>query len=205
MPTPEPVSPTWVFPIAVAAANEGIPVAAIARILNRPSSEVYDALQSAKDVGSILDMPRNDWPAGVRTEQRVPTTPILSTQDMMFRCQRNFKVTRLEAGFVVALLRHERVDKTKLHNIIEQQRQMRMTQPSEREATDPKMVDVIICKLRTKMKAVDPDYLITTVWGGGYYITKERQVKILEWLNGVAYVEEKNPPGESAGASPAGA
>jgi Transcriptional regulatory protein, C terminal len=85
-------------------------------------------------------------------------------------CRKLFKLTNLEAGFIVLLLKVEHVTKAQLHHVIETQRLQRPSRPDNMEMTDEKMVDVMICKLRKKLKLIDPKFLITTLWGGGYFI-----------------------------------
>ena len=160
-------------------ANEGIPIAAIARVLYLPFAEVNTILHEAITGGYITEFPRADWPPGQLRTARVPTVSIkTSDQEVEFVCCKVFKLTRLEAGFVVRLLKLDHCDKEKLHHVIETQRLQRSSNPDSMEATDQKMVDVIICKLRKKLKDLDPEFKITTVWGGGYYIELPVKEKI---------------------------
>ncbi len=165
--------------VIVAAANEGIPVAAIARITKQDLSDVYLLLKEAKDVGHILDLPRADWPPGVRASERLPTLSIPADDDLKFVCKRTLKLTALETGFLISLLKNREVDKTRLHHVVEQQRSSRQSQPDKQDETDPKMVDVIICKLRKKLKTVDAALKIETIWGGGYCIDADMKPRIL--------------------------
>lgn len=187
------------IPVAVAAANEGIPVAAIARIIHQPLDDVYETLKDERSRGAIADMPRADWPPGTKIASRIPDVPLPSTDDMAFMCKKAFKLTSLEAAFLVTLIKHRQVEKTRLHNIVEQQRLTRSSQPNEMEATDPKMVDVMICKLRKKLKTVDKDLKIETIWGGGYYIETTMKPRI------IAHLEDDNAPQEAPPAALLGA
>ncbi len=172
-------------PVAIAAANEGIPVAAIARITKEDLSEVYLVLTEAKDAGSILDLPKADWPPGKSAADRVPCPgPIAADDDLLFTCKRTFKLTALEVAFLVCLLRNQEANKTRLHHVVQQQRASRQSQPDMRDETDPKMVDVIICKLRKKLKTVDASLKIETIWGGGYCIDAAMKPKIIAAANG---------------------
>jgi hypothetical protein len=153
------------------AADEGIPVAAIARILATPFSAVEATLNTGIAVGAVLEMPRADWPPGSLKHKRLPAfMAVLSYADMMFLCRTKFRLTNLEAALVITLLRHERCDKTKLHNVVEQQRFARSSQPHNLDSSDPKMVDVMICKLRKKLRGLDERFVIETIWGGGYFV-----------------------------------
>lgn len=169
--------------VAINAANEGIPVCAIARIIAFPSADVYEVLNLAKSIGSIAQLPRADWPPGIKVQDRLPSIPLPGDDDLQFMCKKTFKLTGLEAGFLVVLLKHRQVEKSRLHNIVEQQRMTRQSQPNNQEATDPKMVDVMICKLRKKLKphAIE----IETLWGLGYLIApKSRELAVSLLLAG---------------------
>lgn len=181
--------------VAVAAANEGIPVAAIARILREPMGDVYELLNVEKSRGSIADLPRADWPPGTKINDRVPSISLPNDDDLAFLCKKTFKLTALEAGFLVVLLKHRQVEKSRLHNIVEQQRMTRSTQPNSNDPTDPKMVDVMICKLRKKLKAVDVVLRIETIWGGGYYIETLVKPLIIAHVNGEPHATQEAPSG----------
>lgn len=173
------------------AANEGIPVCAIARIVSHPSADVYEALNDAKALGKIVEIPKADWPPGSRIADRAPLLSLPSDDDLGFMLKKSFKLTSLEAGFLVVLLKHKQVEKTRLHNIVEHQRATRQSQPSATESTDPKMVDVMICKLRKKLKNVDPALKIETIWGGGYYIEPAIKPKIVAHVNGEPHASQE--------------
>lgn len=156
--------------VSVRAANEGVPVAAIARIVQASFDDVSTTLRDALACGRIGEMPKPDWPPGQRWGERSPSVPVtISPEDTEFALKREFGLTRLEAAFLGVLVRYEHVDKEKLHAVIEEQRSKRSLRPDKPEATDPKMVDVIVCKLRKKLKEKDPKYVLHTSWGSGYY------------------------------------
>ena len=167
------------------AANEGIPTAAIARIVQRDFDEVCESLTNALATGDIGSMPKADWPPTARWSDRLPTVPrSANSADVEFQCRKAFKLTNLEAGFMMVLLRCECADKERLHNVIEQQRLSRANQPDKMELTDPKMVDVMICKLRKKLKLVDGEFIISTSWGKGYYIEPVVKQRIFALIGG---------------------
>jgi hypothetical protein len=171
--------PDLLDPIAIRAANEGIPVVAIARLLHRPSEEVFASLRRALMCGNIAEVPKSDWPPTAKMRDRLPVIIWqLSDEDILFSCRKAFSLTALEAGFLVVLIKHDRADKSKLHNVVEMRRFARSSQPAKIDCTDPKMVDVMICKLRKKLKAVDSTLLIDTIWGGGYYIKQDVKAKM---------------------------
>lgn len=177
--------PSELSQIAARAALEGIPVAAIARVLAHPVSQVYATLNLHQACGTITEVPRPDWPPTARNGDRVPTVNMKTDpMDLMFVAQRNFKLTKLEAGFLATLLRCDHADKSMLHGVIEQQRLQRAQQPDSMETTDPKMVDVMICKLRKKLVGINIawDKAVTTVWSGGYFIAPPFKAAIMSRL-----------------------
>jgi len=167
--------PTECIAFAVRAAAEGVPVGVIARAIGQPYDRVLAYLQRAKALGAITDIPRADWPNDHMPRER-PKTP-MPVEEVEFLCRRTFHLTNLEAGFLVVLLRCLFAEKEKLHAVIELQRNTRHLRPDKQEITDPKMVDVMICKLRKKLAACNPDLTVSTSWGKGYFL--EPQVKDL--------------------------
>ncbi len=171
--------------VASRAANEGIPVAAIARIVEQPYEDVADILRDALDRGEIGEMPKADWPAAAKWSDRLPSVPrSANAGDVEFQCRKAFRLTSLEAGFMMVLLRYECADKDRLHNVIEQQRANRANQPDTMELTDPKMVDVMICKLRKKLRLKGFPDCIQTSWGKGYYIEPAVKQQIFALIGG---------------------
>lgn len=163
-PIPEPLAS-----VAARLANEGVPVRAIARCLLTPSEDVRLSLQEAIDVGTITAMPRDDWPPGVERGSRLPAFMIGRTEaHQVAACQKVFKITPLEAAFMMVLMKRDEADKATLHHVVETQRATRPNQPGDPDETDPKIVDVVICHLRRKIK---PKAIkIVTLWGHGYYL-----------------------------------
>lgn len=177
--------PPELVPIATRAAVEGIPIAAIGRILAHPFEVVIGCLKYQLSVGNIVELPRADWPPTAKLADRLPTLIGRHAEtDVDFACRKLFKLTQLEAAFLTTLMKVERADKSTLHQVIEAQRFKRQAQPDAREITDPKMVDVMICKLRRKLKDVDTTLgnAIVTIWGGGYYIEPAVKTAILKRL-----------------------
>lgn len=171
--------------IAVRAANEGIPTASIARIIEQPFDAVCELLTDALGRGLIGQMPKSDWPPALGWSERLPTVPrSANADDVEFQCRKRFKLTNLEAGFMMVLLRYECADKERLHNVIETQRYERASQPGTMELTDPKMVDVMICKLRKKLRDRDFPDCIQTSWGKGYYIEPTVKQQIFALIGG---------------------
>jgi hypothetical protein len=166
--------------IAVRLALEGVPVAAIARGMMYTSSAIRETLQYHLEIGSIVEMPASDWPPTGRRADRMPVfLSALPEAVQLNSCQRLLTLTRLEAGFMLVLLKRDEADKDTLHYVIETQRALRRSRLNDSETTDPKMVDVVICKLRTKLKP--KNIFIKTLWGRGYYLDEESR-KVAESL-----------------------
>ena len=161
--------------IAARLANEGIPVAAIARGLARSSSDVRHCLEYCLEIGGITEMPISDWPPTARRSDRLPAFLKKEPEKIqLLSCQRVLGLTPLEAAFMLVLLRRDEADKDTLHYVIETQRALRRA--DNPETTDKKMVDVIICKLRKKLRKFNVD--IKTIWGRGYYLADEGRATI---------------------------
>jgi hypothetical protein len=210
----------------VRAAAEGVPVAAIARTLKVPYDRVLHCLKRARSLGAISELPQTDWPPAQAMNERRPATvqaqkPELSRsslqppEEVEFLCRHVFRLTNLEAGFLVVLLRTLFAEKEKLHAVIEQQRAARPLRPLQQEVTDPKMVDVMICKLRKKMAGIsrdnlsrsdrfpgDPSFVIRTSWGKGYFLDQSVKDAIYRMLDhGVGdFSHEQAAPGPVAAA-----
>lgn len=173
----EPSLHPLVVAIAVRMAHEGIPVRAIARATRLVSENVYEVIRDAIMRGSLTEMPPDDWPPKNSRGARNPFQGSLFDDDNQLKlaCSRHFKATRLEAAILSVMLRRNEVTKQQLHQVIEQSR------PGEnRTETDPKMVDVVICHLRKKLKV--QNIVIETIWGVGYAISvpdRERAAHML--------------------------
>lgn len=174
----EPGNPitTLVYDVAVRMADEGIPVRAIARATHLPSEDVYQALRDAIARGSIVEMPKDDWPPGSNRSTRSPFngTHLESEDALRTACTRYFNASPLEAAMLALMLKRDEVTKEQLHAVIENAR------PPGREITEIKMVDVMICKLRKKLKPRDIE--VKTMWGLGYYIARIHRDRAISLL-----------------------
>lgn len=161
--------PSELIPIATRLAFEGVPVRVIARGFELPSELVRDSLRKAISMGSIIELPPEDWPPTARRADHLPANVAKETEkDMRILCGRVFKLTGLQSAFMLVLLKKDLADKDTLHHVIEQQRLTRVHRPDNPEETDPKMVDVVICLLRKRLKPFN--ITISTCWGDGYYL-----------------------------------
>ncbi len=156
--------------VAIKLADEGVPVRAIARSIKIPSEDVYDLLKEAIQQGRILELPKDDWPPGTLRSSRAQDERDIFSLDydiLHSACNTIYKFTRLQSTVFLTLLRRTQVTKTQLHNAIESNRH------ETADPTDQKMVDVVICHIRRKLKAFAlanglavPE--IKTTWGVGY-------------------------------------
>jgi hypothetical protein len=56
--------------VAIRLAHEGVPLRAIARAVQIPSSSLREQLHEALSDGRLLALPKDDWPVGLPREQR---------------------------------------------------------------------------------------------------------------------------------------
>jgi hypothetical protein len=161
-------------------ADEGIPLKAIARITKFPCDHVVEVLREALEAGTIIFMPKTDWPIGSTRDDRAPLhlAPALDPDTVTINVIQCFRLTKLEAALFLLLVKRREVTRDILHKATMQRRS-----PSA-DDTDPKIVDVMICKLRKKL--IQFDLRIDTIWSCGYTMSPEHRIKaakILEdWL-----------------------
>jgi hypothetical protein len=187
-PMPDENFPPLSKPLDVIAANlahEGVPVQAIARALARSFDEVYETLQYFIDVGGITVMPVSDWPPSSKRGDRLPAWIAKEAEAVqIFTVQRALKLTRLMASFMLVLLKRDDADKETLHYVIETQRSLRRSRPENPEMTDPKMVDVVVCNLRKRLRPFG--VTVKTLWGYGYYIDEDDRAKVEQLLKAIS-------------------
>jgi hypothetical protein len=165
--TPGPTGPdAAILSVVTQLADEGVPVRAIARSTNLPYGDILEHLQSAVSAGQILQIPKSDWPIGkgqnreTREPQYPPNSDISEVTLMHL-----FKVTKLQCSLLSPLLQRKEVTRTAMHEIIEKRRK-----PGS-PPTEEKLVDVVICNLRKKLKPFGLE--IKTIWSQGYYMTPD--------------------------------
>ncbi len=159
-------------------ADEGVPLRAMARAFKQPAETVREAVQFGISEGRIVQMPRDDWPVGTPRNDRTPgfiRANKLDDESLVFSCIRLFKITRLQASLLGVLINRNEVSKDTMHQIIESRR------PPGKEETDPKMVDVVICHLRKRLKPYS--LKINTLWACGYYMEPYQRRSILEMVS----------------------
>jgi hypothetical protein len=158
-------------------ADEGIPVCVIARTLKLPSADVRELLHQAMFDGVIVEYPREDWPPGARRNNFALLTDGYVDTDEKLRqaCSRYFHTTRQQSIVLAYLLKRAEATKEQLHQAIESSR------PEGKEQTDCKLVDVLVCILRKKLKA--HDLKIQTMWGRGYLMDPKARATAIHTLN----------------------
>jgi hypothetical protein len=137
--------------IAVAMADEGVPLRAIARVTKISSEILRERLRAAKDIGSLVELPRDDWPPGFPRDQRALQLSRLAARsrpELSATMQRVFGLPPTEVLLFPGLLQHDYLNKNCVSGMA------------------AKTVDVHICQLRARLK---PHRIaIETIWGTGY-------------------------------------
>jgi len=176
------VLPPRVARIVVRLASEGIPLRAIARSTEFPSAVVREVLIDAISCGQLIDLPKDDWPPLQNRDERVPQPagPQADDRSLIIDCTRLFGVTRLQASLLSVLIRRKEASKDMLHQVVETCRHTRLNKSDALEATDPKIVDVVVCHLRKKLRPFNLE--ITTLWGNGYYMSAEMRKRALDLI-----------------------
>jgi hypothetical protein len=159
--------------IGIRLAGEGVPVRAIARSLPCSEPTLHLVLTRALSAGDVPHMPKDDWPIGWN-----PSEP--SIDDVPMALARRFHLTPLQAKMFAALIAREECSKALLHSFGD-------------ENTDVKIVDVVICHLRKRLKEFGLD--ISTVRSFGYFMRAEHQ----ELAKKLLYVEPTAPLVQAGG------
>ena len=171
----EELLPPDLSPIASRLANEGVPIAVMARAFQLSALQVRNTLAEHLANGTITELPRDDWPPTSRRADHLPSQLAKEQDDhLLTACMRAFNITKLQSSFMLVLLKRDEADKDTLHHVIESQRAIRRNQPDNPDTTDPKMVDVVICNLRKRLRPYFPSghETIKTLWGHGYYMER---------------------------------
>lgn len=174
----EPAAAVTLKDVLVGLADEGVPVRAISRVTKLDGERVRLILSEAMDLGTLVQLPRDDWPPHTNRGDRVPGFTALQLLDpdllMMHTC-RLFNLTKLQASLLLALLKRRDVTREGMHRIIEARRRS-----VEGDETNPKMVDVVVCHTRKRLKKFN--ITIDTVWACGYRLDPENRARALKLL-----------------------
>ena len=148
---------------AIALADEGVPIKAIARSLNISAANVYEYIQFAIADGRLLEVPRDDWPPHTRMQRTPQFMKMLPEEVRLFSCMNLFKIPRTQAVLLLALLSRPYAPREFLHSALQRNRK-------SEEETSVKMIDVVLCNLRRKLRGLSIE--IETIWGVGYRLTE---------------------------------
>lgn len=108
-------------------------------------------------------------------EEEIERLRQLIPAQMPLQAPREWGLTRAEEKYLVALLDQKRVDKTAIYNTV---------YGDDDSGPEIKIVDVIVCKLRKKLKPLGIN--IVTVWGRGYEVEDRDAVRALMGASPVA-------------------
>jgi len=184
-------------PIWARLANDGVPIAVMARGFERGSEVIRESLETSLADGVISEMPRDDWPPTARRADHLPSQLAKEQDDhLLTACMRAFNITKLQSSFMLVLLKRDEADKDTLHHVIESQRAIRRNQPDNPDTTDPKMVDVVICNLRKRLRPYFPSghETIRTLWGHGYYMERVDRDLAMAKIHAVVQVDAEHHP-----------
>lgn len=174
--------------LIVRMADEGVPIGAISRIAQLPSEEFRPVLRSALTEGRLVELPREDWPPALSRTDRGPQISdirlskarakhsISDDDTVLLAIAEVFKATRLQSKVLLKLLRRGHCTKEMLHDTVEENR------GRPEEPTHDKIVQVMICHLRKKLRPFGIP--IKTKHGIGYSLALEDRRRIVELLTG---------------------
>jgi hypothetical protein len=134
--------------VAIRLADEGVPLCAIARTIQIPSSELREHLQAAHKTGRLIDLPVHDWLPHDAKPRRV----LAEDRDQQAVAIRTIcGATKSEASLLLDLLRTDSICKSRY--------------PS------PGAIDVHVFHLRRRL--APHDIAIISVHGHGYRLSPE--------------------------------
>lgn len=189
-------------PIATALADEGVPVRVISRSMRVPAEDMRSHLNDAVANGDLIDMPADDWPPTARRKDRVPVPTVADIERLTAQARSTFKVTSQQAVVLAVLLTRNEAKKEQLLAAIQQHRTSKSSLPNNLEEPQLKLIDVVICNLRKRIKkhceaaGLATTVTIETVWGTGYTITRANRDLALKLIS--EYVTGQQPGGNDA-------
>lgn len=161
--------------VAVRMAMEGIPIASIGRVLRWSPALVRVVLGQALASGVLKLSPPVEWDP--------PSLPRRATS-LRFEVD-PAEVGKLTMRLVVAPLglHRQHAIAAAVLALAPVADEDTIAQYAVSHAIDPrasKVIDVLICKLRPRLAAIDVS--VETVWGVGYRLTEENRSRLLIWL-----------------------
>jgi predicted transcriptional regulator len=179
-------------------ARQGVAIATISRAIAVPESQVNGVCRRAFEKGDIAAMPperTEDVRGAAATElanlrERVETLEFIlretetkrsNTEDLLLGVAH---MSRTESQIMAALLDRGRASRQAIYSRIYGNR-------NEADQAEPKIVDVMICKLRKKLKVYDVE--VNTIWGYGYELDAENARKLRAIAHAVLPVTDSPP------------
>lgn len=160
-------------PIATALADEGVPVRVISRSMRVPAEDMRSHLKEAVTRGELIELPADDWPPTARRSDRLPAIAPVPFTQIASNARLVFKVTASQAVVLATLLTRDACKKEQLLNAVQQHRLSKANLPTDLSEPQLKLIDVMICHLRKKLKP--HGVKIETVWGSGYSISRQQR------------------------------
>jgi two-component system cell cycle response regulator CtrA len=151
--------------LAVRMAGEGVPVKAIARILQWSSGGVYDVVNDAIESGVVVSMPATDWKIDTRR-------PLMDTVPLRLALQQTFRLSPQQTRVLEALMARRVAAQSLLHVV---------SSTDGHVESDPKIVQIIVHRLRNALAPYG--VAIECIWGQGYSIPAADIKKIHEILS----------------------
>lgn len=173
---------TTIADIVERLAYEGVPIAALTRATLSPRDEIYDALRSAMELGRLVCLPPADWPPGQKSKARMGSgrTSQVDPGIVLLKLMTSYGVTRQQALLMREMLVRPQATREQLYEAAQQAH-------DHGEDTEPKIVQVVICKLRKRL--VKHRVKIVTIWSGGYYIPLPHRKRVFEKIQIVGDLE----------------
>jgi len=150
--------------VAVRLADEGVPLRAIARATNTPSDLLRERLTQARKSGTLVDLPKEDWPPGFPRDQRALQLSRMVGEDkraVELALQQVFHLTSTEVGLMLLLLANPSVPKERINMV-------------------HRTIDVHMCNIRRRLLPFD--VRVGTLWGYGYQLTEAARQRIMELI-----------------------
>ena len=158
-------------------ADEGIPIAAIARIMQKDPGAVRVFLREEHAHGRLRAMPAMDWAVSAgasRGGNRSPTVPKIDPaliEGDSILLQSRLGLTGSESLLLAILLMFGQALRPTLLSVIN---------PA---GSSMKLIDVMVCKIRKKLR--ERDVTIETLWGRGYRMADVERGKLRAMIIGL--------------------
>ena len=146
-------------------ADEGVPLRAIARVTRISSEILRERLRAAKDIGSLVELPREHWPPGFPRDQRALQLSRLAARgrpELAVVMQRVFGLSPVGTGLFLDLLQRDYVNKSAVAGM------------------EAKTVDVHICQMRARLRPLR--IAIETIWGCGYRLSPSDRHRAMDLI-----------------------